>query len=172
MQYKAPSRSVLMSWRRIKSIACRPTDWCLKWWRNNWSEKRDAYDDIINLPRPISKNTHRWNTLTVRLSFRPSAAYMLLWSCKGNRPADRQEIWVWWWHGWNSKPQISTAQWYAVLSSPCRNNHFIKDERKNGGVYVKTAGIVRKIDEYKHAVVFEDGTVVAMANISKIEFWP
>ncbi len=138
-----------------------------------FNNEKDArrYDDIINLPRPISKKHAPMKRSDRAAQFSPFAALTgydeavnetaRLTDSKIELDEDTVEI-------LNHKIQ----QLNDMLSSRPRAEitHFVKDQRKTGGVYVKTAGIVRKIDEYKHTVVFEDGTVVAMADISGIEF--
>lgn len=47
--------------------------------------------------------------------------------------------------------------------------HFVKDEKKQGGAYVKTEGIVSKIDEIRKVLILEDKTKIPIESISDIE---
>lgn len=47
--------------------------------------------------------------------------------------------------------------------------HFVPDERKLGGAYVRTSGPVRKLDTLDGVVVFEDGSGIDMETIILIE---
>lgn len=46
--------------------------------------------------------------------------------------------------------------------------YFVPDEKKTGGKYVKIAGCVKSIDEYKHILIMEDGTEVSIGSIIKL----
>lgn len=47
--------------------------------------------------------------------------------------------------------------------------YFIPDAKKSGGAYISHSGIVKKMDVYTHTIVMEDGTVIPMEEIWKIE---
>lgn len=47
--------------------------------------------------------------------------------------------------------------------------HYIPDERKSGGAYVRTTGPVRKIDPVAGVVVMEDGSGIGMETITQIQ---
>lgn len=47
--------------------------------------------------------------------------------------------------------------------------HYVPDERKQGGAYVRTTGPVRKIDAVAGAVVLEDGSGIGMESIIEIQ---
>ena len=46
---------------------------------------------------------------------------------------------------------------------------FVPDKKKAGGKYITKEGIIKKIDEYKKVYVMEDGTVIPIADVLKIE---
>ncbi len=48
--------------------------------------------------------------------------------------------------------------------------YFIPDDRKSGGKYAIKTGAVRIYDSYKNALVFTDGTRIAVNDMSLIEF--
>ena len=47
--------------------------------------------------------------------------------------------------------------------------YFVPDEKKDGGAYVTHRGRIRKIDTYRHRLLFEDGTDVGMQYIFEID---
>ena len=47
--------------------------------------------------------------------------------------------------------------------------YFQPDEKKSGGAYISVQGRVKKIDEYGHQVILEDGTALAIEHIAGIE---
>lgn len=46
--------------------------------------------------------------------------------------------------------------------------HFIKDSKKNGGKYIKTVGIIKKIDVVNEIIKLEDNTIIKMNDILDI----
>lgn len=47
--------------------------------------------------------------------------------------------------------------------------HYVPDERKQGGAYVRTTGPIQKIDPVAGAVVLEDGSGIDMETITQIQ---
>ena len=47
--------------------------------------------------------------------------------------------------------------------------YFLPDEKKAGGRYESHAGVVKKMDEYKRELIFNDHTVIPMQQIVNIE---
>lgn len=47
--------------------------------------------------------------------------------------------------------------------------YFIKDSKKSGGKYITKLGKIKKIDNYKKEIVFEDKEKIKIDNIIKIE---
>ncbi len=47
--------------------------------------------------------------------------------------------------------------------------HFVKDKSKEGGAYIETEGIIKKIDEIRSVLIFEDNTEIAVEDIIDIE---
>ena len=47
--------------------------------------------------------------------------------------------------------------------------YFRPDAKKAGGVYVTVTGAVKKIDEYEKTLWMEDGTVIAIEELSAVE---
>ncbi len=47
--------------------------------------------------------------------------------------------------------------------------YFLPDEKKTGGSYVKAVGIVKRIDDYRHELVMEDGMAIPVGEIVALE---
>ena len=47
--------------------------------------------------------------------------------------------------------------------------YFCPDAKKAGGAYVTVSGVVKKIDEYEKMLWMEDGTVIAIEELSAVE---
>lgn len=47
--------------------------------------------------------------------------------------------------------------------------YFQEDLKKSGGRYLEKQGIIKKIDEFKGCVIFEDGVIIPIGNICEIE---
>lgn len=50
-----------------------------------------------------------------------------------------------------------------------RITHFQEDEKKSGGAYVTTEGIIKKTDDYQCIVVLTSGILISISNILAIE---
>jgi len=50
--------------------------------------------------------------------------------------------------------------------------YFLPDERKAGGAYVSKIGFVKKINEYEHTLVMQDGIVIPIDDIVAIDGEP
>lgn len=46
---------------------------------------------------------------------------------------------------------------------------FKPDDKKQGGAYIKSAGVIKKIDTYSRAIIFYDGQKIPFRNIVGIE---
>ena len=46
--------------------------------------------------------------------------------------------------------------------------YFQEDLKKLGGRYLEKQGIIKKIDEFKGCVIFEDGVIIPIGNICEI----
>ena len=47
--------------------------------------------------------------------------------------------------------------------------YFLKDKKKSGGKYITKIGKIKKIDNYKNEIVFDDNERIKIKNITKIE---
>ncbi|MBP1560404.1 MAG: hypothetical protein J6C96_04075 [Oscillospiraceae bacterium] len=128
------------------------------------------YDDIIDLPRPISKK-HKPMTITDRAAqFSPFAAltgYDDAVSETARLTDSRLEL---------DEDRLSELN--AKLNI-LRDNlserpevtveYFVPDERKSGGKYFTFSGQLRRIDEYEKKIIFTDGTEIELEFVCGIE---
>ena len=128
------------------------------------------YDDIINLPHPVSKK-HPQMPLTDRAAqFAPFAAltgYDAAIAETGRYTDQKKEL-------SEEQKQIISEQLHDlqqhIRDDPVVSVVFFKeDERKAGGVYSTVTGILKKIDEYNERLVFSDGTAVPFSDMLRIE---
>jgi hypothetical protein len=127
------------------------------------------YDDIIDLPHPVSK-THRPMPMSDRAAqFSPFAALTGFESAlqETERLTD-QQIFL-------DEDEITAingvlCQLRESLSQ--RPNatvrYFVPDERKAGGIYVSATGVVKRIDDIEQRLIFADGTIISLQDIVSI----
>lgn len=135
-------------------------------------EKKEfhKYDDIINLPHPVSK-THPRMSLHDR-----AAQFSAFAALTGHEEAVMETARL------TEERQILTEDAIAKLNEQLqliRENldkkwevvitYFIPDAKKSGGAYISHSGIVKKMDVYTHTIVMEDGTVIPMEEILEME---
>lgn len=128
------------------------------------------YDDIINLPRHISKKRDPMPILDRAAQFSPFAALT------GHDAAiketarvteDKVELDVYMKEELNIKLQILMDKLREQPS--IRITYFHPDEKKDGGSYVAANGIVKKIDEYKRMILMTSGISIPMDEVIGIE---
>ena len=132
--------------------------------------KNNSYDDIINLPHPVSKNHPQMPFRDRAAQFAPFAALT------GHDAAIKETARL-----TDERLELS-EEVIAQLNEKIniiRNNsgieqnvsitYFIPDAKKNGGFYVTYSGIVRKVDEYEHTMIMTDQTVIPIEQISDIK---
>ena len=132
--------------------------------------KNNSYDDIINLPHPVSKNHPQMPFRDRAAQFAPFAALT------GHDAAIKETARL-----TDERLELS-EEVIAQLNEKIniiRNNigieqnvsitYFIPDTKKAGGSYVTYSGIVKKIDEYEHTIIMTDQTVIPIEQISDIK---
>ena len=128
--------------------------------------KNNSYEDIINLPHPVSKNHPQMPLRDRAAQFAPFAALT------GHDAAIKETARL-----TDERLELS-EEVIAQLNEIIRNNigieqkvsitYFIPDAKKAGGSYVTYSGIVKKIDEYEHTIIMTDQTVIPIEQISEI----
>lgn len=130
----------------------------------------NKYDDIIDLPHHVSKSRPRMSIHDRAAQFSPFAA--LTGHGAAIKETERltehrieldenQKSVI------NEKLQMIFEQ---VEKHPeVSITYFVPDQRKTGGKYITTEGRVMKVDGYHRTLIFEDQTLVPMADILDIE---
>ena len=129
-----------------------------------------SYEDIINLPHPVSKNHPQMPLEDRAAQFAPFAALT------GHDAAIKETARV-----TDERPELSEEA-IAQLNDKLNQirdtigteqrfsiTYFVPDGKKSGGAYVTCTGPVKKIDEYAHAIVMMDPRVIPMEHVSNIE---
>lgn len=133
-------------------------------------EDNHKYDDIINLPHHVS-TTHPHMSLADRAAqFSPFAALT------GHDDAIKETARL-----TDERPQLDenkiemlNAQLQFIKEHLDEKLHvtftyYVPDAKKEGGAYESVTGVVKKIDEYEHKVVLEEGISILIRELIAIE---
>lgn len=130
----------------------------------------NRYDDIINLPHHVSTKHPHMSLYDRAAQFSPFAALTghdeaihetaRLTDKKLELNEDAKTR-------LNEKLQIifenNRAETKVTIT------YFVPDERKNGGEYISYTGNIKKIDEYKRAIVMMDKSIIPIEQIMEID---
>ena len=127
------------------------------------------YDDMIHLPHHVSKNHPQMSLLNRAAQFSPFAALT------GHDDAIREtarltESFI----ELNEDKKAQLNEQLQLIREnleqkpECEVEYFKPDEKKEGGTYVTICGQIKKIDEYRHRIIFVDGTVLPIEHIFTI----
>lgn len=128
----------------------------------------DKYEDIINLPHPVSKKHPRMSLYDRAAQFSPFAVLTghnaaIIETARLTEKKIRQS---------EDAISILNEKLHIITENPGEEvtiTYFLPDDRKEGGAYVIHTGAVKKIDRYGNAVVMTEGTVIPVEDISEIE---
>ena len=121
------------------------------------------YDDIINLPHHVSQTQTPMSMESRAAQFAPFAALT------GHDGANNETARL-----TTSKETLSEVEQnrlskrlaYAIeLQASVTVTYFVPDDRKEGGKYVTSGGIIKKVDEYEGCIVFTDRRSIRLADI-------
>lgn len=128
------------------------------------------YDDIIDLPHHVSTKHPQMSPMDRAAQFSPFAAL------SGHDEAikemarlteERGEL------DESRKEELNERLWSIrehLSERPVITfTYFKPDEKKSGGAYLTVTDKVKRIDEYEHQVLLEDGTVLPIENLFSIE---
>lgn len=131
---------------------------------------KNPYDDILNLPRPVSKTRPHMPRQDRAAQFAPFAALIGLDQTlaeAGRRTMAHIEL------GADALAELNQAL------GKLRNNldahprirvtYFVPDRKKSGGAYVTVSGQVKKFNEYEKYLLLGDGTRIMLQNIVLLE---
>ena len=127
------------------------------------------YDDIINLPRPVSTSHPRMPAIDRAAQFSAFAAltgYDAAIKETARLVDERLELDEDAIEKLNAKLQI--AQEHLPEHPRIAITYFMPDHKKAGGAYITVDGTLKRIDEYERLVMLEDGTKVPIPEIIDI----
>lgn len=130
---------------------------------------KGEYDDIINLPHHVSEKHPRMSLEARSAQFAPFAAltgYDEQVRETARLTNDRKELADGLKMILNEKI-LSIKERLAELHE-VTITYFVPDVRKKGGKYVSVTGKVRKIDEFKHLIVFDNKKEIPIQEIIEI----
>ncbi len=128
------------------------------------------YDDIINLPHHESTKHPKMPALDRAAQFSPFAALtghneavMETERLTDNR-MELDEI-----RKEELNKQLQFIKVHFLQKPQVSITYFVPDAQKAGGAYLTVTGTLRKIEETRHQVIMENGTVIPMDYIYEIE---
>ena len=135
----------------------------------NLKEREGLYDDIINLPHPVSKKHPQMPMKNRAAQFSPFAAL------NGHGAAIRETL-------RKTEPQRELGESDREILDKkltCLREHlaerpevtvtyFLKDSKKEGGKYIDISGVIKKMDFYYGLLVMEDGTKIRLEEIHEL----
>lgn len=127
------------------------------------------YDDIINLPHPVSKKHPQMSMLNRAAQFAPFAALTGHGAAieETARLTDNQiEL------DENSRVELDRKM-EILLNQIYRHpivtlTYFLPDARKSGGAYYSITASVKKWDEFEQTLIMSDGTALNVSSILDI----
>lgn len=133
-------------------------------------EEEHKYDDIINLPHPVSKYRPQMPLSDRAAQFAPFAALT------GHKEAVKETA------RYTESEQILSEDVIERLNEKLQKivenigakrtvsiTYFQPDDKKRGGEYLTHSGVVKKVDQYKNALIMMDKTVISIERIREIE---
>lgn len=128
------------------------------------------YEDIIHLPHHVSSKRPQMSMLDRAAQFSPFAAltgYDDAIQETGRLTEQKIEL--------DEETLEKLDEQFQILQEhlgeqpEVRFTYFKPDERKEGGAYLTVSGIVRKIKLYERKILLQDGTVIPVDDILKME---
>lgn len=130
----------------------------------------DSYEDIIHLPHHVSKKHPRMPAIDRAAQFSPFAAltgYDDAVEETARLTEERIEL--------DDYQKDVLGHRLQMLADQLGEHpdiaitYFQPDERKTGGAYVTSVGMVKKVDEFSRVVVMTDGTRIPFDETIRIE---
>lgn len=128
------------------------------------------YEDIIHLPHHVSSKRPQMSMLDRAAQFSPFAAltgYDDAIQETGRRTEQKIEL--------DEETLEKLDERFQILQEhldeqpEVRFTYFKPDERKEGGAYLTVTGVVRKIKLYEQEILLQDGTIIPVDDILKME---
>ncbi len=131
---------------------------------------KHPYEDIINLPRPVSKTHAPMSSLDRAAQFSPFAALTgfdaavaetaRLTEHSLELDVDAQA---------ELNEKLLSLSTQLSRSPQVTVTYFVPDDRKAGGAYVTVTGTVRRLDSLNKWMLLEDGTRIFFGDILSLE---
>lgn len=119
------------------------------------------YDDIIDLPHPVSTKHPPMSMLQRAAQFAPFAALTGHGAAiqEAGRLTDTQKVLE------EYDNRHLNEKMASILTDLSQHpsvtiTYFLPDARKEGGAYVTTSGVLKRYDEYLKVLTLEDGTQI------------
>lgn len=131
---------------------------------------KSTYDDIINLNYSGIKNHKKMSIYNRAAQFAPFAAltgyerYINETARLTNEKVILSNQMI---EKLNLK--LSILKEYLTKTPTVKITHFVEDEKKSGGSYENTMGIVKKIEDYNHSIIMDDRARIYIKDIYEIE---
>lgn len=129
-----------------------------------------SYDDIIDLPRPISKKHPQMPVRDRAAQFAPFAALTGHKEAisETERLTDRKKILD------ENRNMLNNERLQEILlhikeQPKIRVTYFKSDERKEGGAYLTLIMNLKRIDDYNRRLIFSDQSWIPLDDIYEIE---
>lgn len=128
------------------------------------------YEDIIHLPHHVSSKRPQMSMLDRAAQFSPFAAltgYDDAIQETGRLTEQKIEL--------DEETLEKLDERFQILQEhlgeqpEVRFTYFKPDERKEGGAYLTVSGVVRKIKLYEREILLQDGTIIPVDDILKME---
>ena len=133
-------------------------------------DDRFPYEDIVDLPHPVSKNRARMSMIDRAAQFSPFSALSGYDAAirETERLTDEMCLLD------EDSMVILDRKLRAVMEQPAGKReavitYFQPDERKSGGAYVTVSGEIKKLDDVLRAVYMKDGTKIPVDAIVDVE---
>lgn len=128
------------------------------------------YDDMLYLPHHVSPTRPRMSAIDRGAQFSPFAALVGYDSViEETARLTQQKIELTEGVQWVLNEKLRMLSEYGIGGPVISVTYFCPDIRKQGGAYVTTVGIVRKIDSMQKVMLLSDGVEIAMEDILSIE---
>lgn len=132
---------------------------------------RNPYEDMLELPHPVSKTHPQMPRRDRAAQFAPFAALTGYEEAVREAARITEEKMI---LDEDSKEQLDwklRCLQEKVKEKPTITvTYFLEDEKKKGGKYVTVTGVLKKIDSYTHQFVLENGEEIPVEDIVSLEF--